>query len=128
MFKKMFTMIMVMAMMVGIVAVPANAVVLSEEGRADFVGMEYFEAVYELNKRHENGEFEIDYELQMVHVEDYWVVNLEGEADAYWGYSAMGIYDHMPTEEEIDILWANRMTDDEFIELFEKYETQYEES
>ena len=34
---------------------------------------------------------------------------------------ACGIYDHTPTEEEFDILWANRMLEDEMNELMEEY-------
>lgn len=120
MFKRIITMIMVMAM-IGAFAMSASAVCMSENGRPGVIGMEYLDDILYLNDLYLNEEIEIGYTIEMVHVEDYWMVLLEGDADEYEGLSAMGIYDHMPTEDEIDILWANRMTDDEFNDLMEQY-------
>lgn len=121
MFKRMFTMIMVMAMIIGTFAVSAGAVCQSEDGRPDIIGMEHYEAVAALDELYMEEGREVDYEITMIHVEEYWIVTLEGWADEYYDYEAYGIYDHMPTEEEIDILWANRMTGDEYDNLCEKY-------
>lgn len=122
MFKRMFIMIMVMAMIFGIFALPANAVVQSESGRPDIIGMEHYDEIIALQELYEEEGREYDYDITMIHVEEYWIVTLDGWADEYYGYGAYGIYDHYPTEEEIDILWANRMTDEEFDNLIEKYE------
>ena len=119
--KKIIAMIMVMCMIIGAGIVSANALCTSENDRPDIVGMEHFDAIMELNERHENDEFEILYNIEMVHVEGYWLVSLEGEAEMYDDYCAFGMYDHMPTEEEIDVLWANRMLEDEMIDLMEQY-------
>lgn len=121
MFKRMFTMIMVMAMIIGALALPASAVCQSEDERPDIIGMEHFDAIDKIMTLYEEEDRDYDYDITMIHVEDYWVVVLEGYADEYYDYSAYGLYDHMPTEEEIDILWANRLTDEEYDNLCEKY-------
>ena len=120
MFKRIITMIMVMVM-IGAFAMSASAVCLSEDGRPGIVGMEYLDDIMYLNELYVNEDLEVDYRVEMVPVENYWMVVLEGEADEYVGLMAMGIYDHMPTEDEIDVLWANRMTEDEFNNLMEQY-------
>lgn len=121
MFKRIITMIMVMAMIIGAFALPAGAVCQSEEGRPDIIGMEHWDAVTEIVTRMEDEDREIDYSIEMEHIDGYWAVVLDGYADEYWGYTAYGIYDHYPTEEELNIQWANRMTDEEYDNLCEKY-------
>lgn len=121
MFKRMFTMIMVMAMIIGTFAVSAGAVCLSNDGRPDIIGLEHLDIVMEIDERLNNDEIELDYMIEMCQVEGYWCVYLTGEADAYYDYEAFGMYNHMPTEEEIDILWANRMLSDELYDLMDKY-------
>lgn len=121
MFKRMFTMIMVMAMIVSAFAMNASAICQSDEGRPDIIGMEHWDVVNEMEERYENEDRDPDYDITMVHVEGYWIVTLDGWADEYMDYEAYGIYDHYPTEEEINVLWANRMTDEEFDNLAEKY-------
>ena len=122
MFKRMFTMIMVMAMIISTFALSAGAVCVSEEGRPDIIGMEYYNTVNEISELYEKESRDPDYSITMTHVEGYWVVTLDGWADEYRDYTAYGIYDHYPTKEEIDIQWTNRMTDDEYDNLMtEKY-------
>ena len=121
MLKRMFTMIMVMAMIIGTLALPAGAVCQSEEGRPDIIGMEHWDIIVEMEERYENENRDPDYDITMVHVEGYWIVTMDGWADEYYEYTAYGIYDHYPTEEELNIQWANRMTDDEYENLCEKY-------
>ena len=120
MFKKIITMMMVMVMVISSAAA-ANAMCVSEEGRPGIVGMEHIEAIIDIDTRYNNDEIEIDYRIEMAHAEGYWVVVLTGEADEYYGYSALGFYDHMPNEEEIDVLWANRMLGEEFEGLLDEY-------
>ena len=119
--KKIITMIMVMCMVIGTCAMSVDALCTAEDNRPDIVGMEHFEAIKELNDRYNENDMEIAYTIEMVHVEGYWCVVLTGEADEYYDYRAYGMYDHMPNEEEIDILWANRMLEDEMNDLFERY-------
>ena len=121
MFKRIITMIMVVTMIIGTFAINAGAVCQSEDARPDIIGMEHYDIVKEMLERYENENRDPDYEITMFHVEGYWIVTLEGWADEYLDYEAYGIYDHNPTEEEIDILWANRMTDEEYDNLCEKY-------
>ena len=118
--KKIITMIMVMCMVIGTCALSVDALCTTENSRPDIVGMEHFEAIMDLNERHINGEVEVPYNIEMVHVEGYWCVAIEGNGD-FSDYCAYGMYDHMPNEEEIDILWANRMLEDEMIDLMDKY-------
>ena len=121
MFKRIITMIMVVAMIIGTMALTASAVCQSEDARPDIIGMEHYDIVNEMAERYENENRDPDYDITMIHVEGYWIVTLDGWADEYSDYMAYGIYDHYPTEEEIDILWTNRMTDKEYFNLCEKY-------
>ena len=118
MFKRMTTLIIVV-MVVMSLAISADAVCASESGRPNIIGMEHFDAIKEIADREDD--YEYTYEVNMARVEDYWLVYLEGYADCFEDYVAFGIYDHTPTEEELDILWANRMLEDEMDELMEKY-------
>ena len=118
MFKRMTTLIIVV-MVVMSLTISADAVCASESGRPDIIGMEHFDAIKEIADREDD--YEYTYEVNMGRVEDYWLFYLEGYADGFEDYVAFGIYDHTPTEEELDILWANRMLEDEMNELMEKY-------
>lgn len=119
--KKIIAMIMVMCVFIGTCAMSVDALCTSEANRPDIVGMEHFEAIKALNDRYNDEDIEVPYTIEMVHVEGYWCVVIEGEADEFSDYVAYGMYDHMPTEEEIDILWANRMLEDEMADLLERY-------
>ena len=119
--KKIIAMIMVMCVFIGTCAMSVNALCTAEDNRPDIVGMEHFEAIMEITNRYDENDIEVPYTIEMSHAEGYWVVALYGEADEYYDYCAFGMYDHMPTEEEIDILWANRMLEDEMNNLFEQY-------
>ena len=117
MFKRMITLI-IAVMAISLNAINANAMCLSEDGRPDIIGMEHFDKIDEICAREE---FEIEYEINMYCVEDYWVVSITGKADGLEDYMAFGMYDHIPNEEEINTLWANRMLEDELYELAEQY-------
>lgn len=117
--KKLVTIMVIMISMI-IGAVSVNAVCLTEDSRPGIIGTEYIETVRELNELVENDEIEIPYQIEMAHVDGYWAVLLEGQCQ-YEGYEALGLYDHMPNEEDIEILWANRMTEDELRDLCEQY-------
>ena len=121
MFKRMFTMIVVVVMTMSSFALTANAACQPEITQPDFIGMEHLDAVMELDERWRNDEIEPDYHVEMSTMGGYWVVYMYGEAEAYDGYYAMGLYDHTPTDEEMDVLWASRMLEEDFDELLEKY-------
>ena len=120
MFKKFITMMMVMIMVIGS-TITANAVCASEDDRPNIIGIEHIEGFIDACERLDEDGYELEYDITMVRVEGYWFVELEGWADEYYDYCAVGIYDHVPSEEEIDILWANRMLEDELCDLMDKY-------
>lgn len=119
--KKLVTiMVMMITMIIG--AVSVNAVCLTEDSRPGIVGTEYIEIIKEIDELVNDHEIEIPYQIEMAHAEGYWAVYLEGQHQ-YEDYEALGLYDHMPNEEDIEILWANRMTEDELRDLCEQYGT-----
>lgn len=120
MFKKVIVSMVVMVMAIcGTISV--HALCMSEEGRPGIVGAEHIKTIIEIDERWEADDRDVDYEITMTQVEGYWIVMMEGFADAYYGYSALGIYDHMPSEDEVNILWANRMLEDELYDLMDEY-------
>lgn len=80
------------------------------------IGLEHLDAVKGLNDRHAAGEIKMDYEIKMGQCEGYWVVYLEGEVGEDT-YAAGGFYNHMPSDEELDILWNNKVPYDQFMDL-----------
>lgn len=60
-----------------------------------------------------------DYEIRMANADGLWAVVLEGKAD-FEDYMAVGCYDHYPSEEEINVLLANRFTSDEVTEMIDE--------
>lgn len=117
--KKLVTiMVMMITMIIG--AASVNAVCLTEDSRPGIIGTEYIETVNEINELVNNHEIELPYQIEMAHADGYWAVYLDGQYQ-YEGYDALGFYDHMPNEEDIEILWANRMTEDELRDLCEQY-------
>lgn len=120
MFKKVIVVMVVMIMAIG-GAVGVNALCMSEEGRPGIVGAEHIDTILEIEERWNEDDRDVDYDITMTQAEGYWIVLMEGFADEYYGYSAMGIYDHFPAEEEINILWANRMLEDELYDLMDEY-------
>lgn len=119
MFKKIISIAMALVVIIG-GAFSASALCVSEDGRPGIVGMEHVEAVKKLNDAWNEGEVEIAYMVEMIRVEGYWVVQLTGH-DIAEDYMSVGFYDHCPTEEELDILWANRLLEDEMMTLMEQY-------
>ena len=52
--------------------------------------------------------------VPVYNVEQYLIRCLESlRRQTFEGYEAIGCYDHYPTEKEMNILWANRITEDE---------------
>ena len=82
------------------------------------IGLNYLDDVKALNDRYVTGEIEPEYTVTMGQIEDYWVVYLEGEVDDEL-YVAGGFYDHMPSKEEFDILWNNKVPEKQFSSLME---------
>ena len=118
MFKKIISAMLVLVIMATAVA-SASALCSSENGRPEIVGLEHLESVKKLDSLWREGEVEIPYTIKMSQCEGYWVVIMESEDYDEICYEAIGMYDHYPTGEEIDILWANRMTEDEMDEFKE---------
>ena len=115
MFKKIISIAMALVVIIGC-ATSVSAVCISEDKRPGIVGMEHFETMKKIDEAYKNGEVEIPYSVEMIRMEGYWMVCLSGY-DTDKGYTAVGLYDHAPTDEEFDILWANRMTETEMESL-----------
>ena len=121
MFKKMIIMVMVVIVAMSAVACTSvNAVGNTPETVPGIVGYEHVDHFIDADNRYNNGEDVYDYLITMAEVDGFWLVQLEGDTDAYWDQSAIGMYDHMPTEEEIDFLWANRIDCDVLSDMIEK--------
>ena len=121
MFKKMIIMVMAMIVAMSTVACKSSdAVSNAPEVIPGIVGVEHIEAAVELDNRMDNGEFEYDYTINMAYAEGLWIVYIEGYADAYWGQDAAGIYDHFPTNDEIDYLWSMRIDYDVLSDTMEE--------
>lgn len=128
MFKKMIIVVMAMVVaMSSIACTSVNAAGITPETIPGIVGVEHIESVMESVNRYYDEGIDPDYTVEMFNIEGYWVVYLEGEADAYWNQAAAGFYDHMPTEEEIDFLWTNRVDYDVIDEAMEEFENQKEQ-
>ena len=127
MFKKMIIVIMAMVMAMSMIAcAKADAAEVIPETMPGIIGVEHMDEMIEMDKRYDNGETIYHYTITMINSEGYWVVFLEGETDAYWNQGAMGIYEHMPTEDEIKTLWNNRVDCDVITDTIEEFETQKE--
>lgn len=113
MFKKIIAFAIAM-MVITTGAVNANALCGSEDDRPGIIGAEYADIIAEIDER-----VDVAYEICMGRAEGYWVVLIEGQND-YSDYIALGMYDHMPNAEEIEILWANRMLEDEMEVLIDQ--------
>ena len=81
-------------------------------------GLEHLDAIKDLNARYEAGQIKPEYEITMGQIENYWVVYLEGDV-AGETYAAGGFYDHVPSMEEINILWTNKIPHRQFTSLIE---------
>lgn len=111
MFKKLMVIVLAMVMITAC-GIPAYATCMSETDRPTIIGTELIDRVNELDAE---GVL-CDYDIYMGRYDDLWVVGLEG-TNMYTGWAAMGFYDHMPDENEIDVLWANRMPVDTLNDL-----------
>lgn len=117
MLKKIIVTTLVVIVMVSALVIPANALTMTEDDRpVGIIGIDLLMKYYEEYGNSEKEAPVPDYEIRMGKTVGLWVVVLEGEED-FEGYMACGCYYHYPTEEEIDILWANRLTEDEVIEM-----------
>jgi hypothetical protein len=119
--KKFIVMMMVVIVVIGTITIGAYADTKPQVNVPGIVGAEHLETILDLEDRWFNGEFELDYMIEIVRVDGYWVVTLEGDADAYWDQMAIGIYTHAPTEEDIDFLWTTRVNMDTINDTIENY-------
>ena len=121
MLKKIIVTTLVVIVMVSTLVIPANALTMTEDDRpVGIIGIDLLTKYYE---KYGNSEEEVpvpDYEISMAYADGLWVAVLEGKADLE-DYMAAGFYDHYPSEEEINILWANRLTSDEVNEMMDEF-------
>lgn len=116
--KRIITMVLVMIMVVviGTCTVTAKTVCQPVEvTEPEIIGMEHYDALMEVDNRMKNGDYEVPYEVAMRPADGYWMVAIKGVAAEFDGYWAVGFYDHIPTEAEIEVLWANRMPNEMMI-------------
>ena len=113
MLKKIIVTTLVVIVMVSTLVIPANALTMTEDDRpVGIIGIDLMKKYYEEYGDSEKEEPVPDYEIRMANADGLWVVVLEGKAD-FEDYMAACCYDHYPSEEEINVLWANRVTSDE---------------
>ena len=121
MLKKIIVTTLVVIVMVSMLVIPANALTMTEDDRpVGIIGIDLLRKYYE---KYGNSEEEVpdpDYEISMAYADGLWVAVLEGKAD-FEDYMAAGFYDHYPSEEEINILWTNRLTSDEVNEMMDEF-------
>ena len=122
MFKKMIVMVMVVIVALSTVAcMSVDAVESTPETVPGIVGYEHIDRFIDAANRDANGEEVYDYTIEMIRCDDgFWYVSLTGETDAYWDQVAIGLYDHAPTEEEIDYLWSVRVNEDMLYDKLEE--------
>lgn len=117
MLKKIIVTTLVVIVMVSMLAIPANAIAMSESDRP--TGVIGIELLKKLQFEHEDEGIPFDYTITMYHVDDAWIVMMKGETEAFEDYGAVGCYDHYPTEAEINVLWANRLITTELDEIID---------
>lgn len=114
MLKKIIVTTLVVIIMVSLLAIPANAMTMSEDNRpVGVIGLDLLTKYAEAYNECEDDSCDPDCKVTMGKVDTVWVVYLEGYTEAFEGYEAIGCYDHYPSEKEMNILWANRITEDE---------------
>nr|DAO45850.1 MAG TPA: hypothetical protein [Caudoviricetes sp.] len=118
MLKKIIATILVVIVMASMLVIPANAIAMREDDRP--IGVIGLDLLIKLYDKYRDSEEEptIDYEITMAIVDGHWLVQMEGR-DAFDGYCAAGCYDHYPTEEDMNILWVNRVTESELDEILD---------
>lgn len=115
--KKVITIIMLLVVMFSCVAcsekqaAEPNTMVLP-----GIVGTEHLDKLKELDKLYDSGEFDYGFVVELRQFEGYWLVYVYGPAGEKT-MSAFGVYDHMPSQEEIDILWSERVPEEQLINL-----------
>lgn len=105
--KKIIAIMLVLVMAISCTAC-GSAAKASDVHCPGFIGLEHLDTITELNNRFDAGELNPEYTVEMGQLEGYWAVYITGQGE-YEEYEAAGFYDHMPSEEELDILWANRV-------------------
>ena len=115
MLKKIIVITLVVIVMVSALAMPANALAMSESDRP--TGVIGLDLLLEMYYKYSEEDIVTDYIITMGKFDGKWLVSLEGEAEEFEDYRAVGCYDHCPTEEEINVLWANRVTSSELDDI-----------
>lgn len=123
--KKIISMLVMVIVMMTL-SVNAFAVCESENDRPEVIGLNNVDVKKIVSLREKMYDNEIDYETRIISDGDIWYVFLDSEdyADEYY---AIGFYDHFPSQEEIEVLWANRMTFDELSSIGDDYRDSIEE-
>jgi hypothetical protein len=118
MFKAIISSVMALAISLSVGVEEVDRIVQQPAG---IIGTEYVEIIKDLDERWDNDEIEIEYMIEMTQVEGYWVVHMWGYCDRTEDQEAFGMYDHMPSEEEINELWENRVPEDTLYDLMKEY-------
>lgn len=121
MFKKVTMIALVAMVMITLLAIPANAMSMSESDRPiGFIGIDIYAKMKQEFMLSGEDELETEYLVEMANCNGYWIVELSGANDANEDYAAAGVYDHFPTEEEMATLWANRIESDKLDEIMDE--------
>jgi len=121
MLKEIIVTTLMVIIMVSLLAIPANAMSMYEDNRpVGVIGLDLLTKYVEKYNECEDDSYDPDYKVTMGKVDTVWVVYLEGYTEAFEGYEAVACYDHYPSEKEMNILWANRVTDDEFNNILDE--------
>lgn len=117
--KKIVSMFIMVIMMVSL-SVNAFAECNCENDKSKIVGSDIpnlVEKIVSVSEAIDNDE--INYMIEMLHHDGLWFVELSSMNSE--DELAVGIYEHMPTEKELDELWENnRMTKDEMMNEMDK--------
>lgn len=121
MFKKVTMIALVVVVTITLLAIPANAMAMSESDRPiGFIGIDIYTKMKQEFMLSGKDELETEYMAEMANFNGYWIVQLSGATKANEDYAAAGIYDHFPTEEEMATLWANRIESDKLDEIMDE--------
>lgn len=114
--KKIVSMMLVLVMLCTFVGCgEAN---LPDPNEPGIVGREYVEEIMSIKEA-------TKYEVAMEEAQGYWVVTVIGK-NAHHGWANCGMYDHYPSEKEIDILWERRISIDDLYNEIAMYVEMYE--
>lgn len=123
--KKIISMLVMVIVMMTL-SVNAFAVCENENDRPEIIGINTMDAKKVSSLMDKIYGSEIDYKTSITGDGDTWYVFLDSQ-DYGDEYYAAGFYDHFPTQEEIEVLWANRMPFAKLYNILSDYLNHVEE-